>query len=100
MAKPPFSDRDSLTKVYRRHHIRSLALLGSTLNSGDHAGSDVDLLVDFEPGQVPSLLGMAQIELELSSLVGSHKVDLRTKAELSRHFRDDVVRAAEVQYDA
>jgi predicted nucleotidyltransferase len=43
---------------------------------------------------------MAQIENELSSLLGGRKVDLRTPRDLSRHFRDEVMRSAEVQYAA
>ena len=41
---------------------------------------------------------MAQIEIELSALLGGRRVDLRTAAELSRYFRDEVVRTAQVQY--
>jgi predicted nucleotidyltransferase len=43
---------------------------------------------------------MAQIEIELSSLLGGRKVDLRTAGDLSRFFRDEVVRTAEPQYVA
>jgi uncharacterized protein len=60
--------------------------------------SDIDLLVEFDPGQVPGLLALASMELELSELVGGRRVDLRTAEDLSRYFRDEVVRTAEVQY--
>jgi len=60
--------------------------------------SDVDLLVDFEPDGVPGLLGMGALEEELSNLLGGRKVDLRTARDLSRHFREEVVRTAQVQY--
>ena len=60
--------------------------------------SDIDLLVEFEPGQVPGLLALASMELELSELLGGQRVDLRTAEDLSRYFRDEVVRTAEVQY--
>ena len=60
----------------------------------------MDLLVEFEAGARPSLLTMAGIEIELSPLVGGRKVDLRTATDLSRYFRDEVVRTAEVQYEA
>jgi len=43
---------------------------------------------------------MTRIEIELSDLFGVHKVDLRTGEDLSRHFRDEVVRTAEPQYIA
>ena len=62
------------------------------------AGSDLDLLVEFEQGRKPGLIGMARMEADLSALLGNQKVDLRTAEDLSRYFRDEVVRAAEVQY--
>jgi predicted nucleotidyltransferase len=62
--------------------------------------SDVDLLVEFEAGQKPGLLGLAAIEAELSSLIDGRRVDLRTAQDLSPHFRGDVVRNAETQYAA
>jgi predicted nucleotidyltransferase len=62
--------------------------------------SDVDLLVEFEPGATPTLLDMATIEEELSALLHGRRVDLRTAQELSRYFREDVVREAEAQYVA
>ncbi|MGB8843762.1 MAG: nucleotidyltransferase domain-containing protein [Aliidongia sp.] len=67
-------------------------------NGTDRPESDVDLLVEFEAGAEPGLLRLAEIETELSGLVGGRKVDLRTAQDLSRDFRDEVVRTAEVQY--
>lgn len=95
-----FEDHETLEALCRRHGIRRLSLFGSTLSGAAAPGSDVDLLVEFEPGATPGLLGMAQIELDLSPLVGGRKVDLRTEADLSRHFRDEVSRTAQVTYDS
>jgi predicted nucleotidyltransferase len=39
------------------------------------------------------------MEIELTEMLG-RKVDLRTPLDLNRHFRDEVVREAEVQYEA
>lgn len=64
------------------------------------ADSDIDLLVEFFPEARTTLLDMAQIEIELSEALGGRKVDLRTPQDLSRYFRDEVVRTAEVQYVA
>ena len=61
-------------------------------------GDDIDLLVEFESGRVPGLLALASMELELAELLGGRRVDLRTAEDLSRYFRDEVVRTAEVQY--
>lgn len=59
----------------------------------------VDLLVGFEPGAEPGLIGLARIELEIC-LLGGRRVDLRTPGDLGRHFRDDVLRSAAVQFGA
>jgi len=93
-----FNDQEALAILCRRYQIRLLSLFGSTLKGLNRPDSDVDLLVEFEPGETPGLLTMAQIEIELSSLLGGRKVDLRNAADLSRCFRDEVVRTAEVQY--
>ncbi|MBI2317802.1 MAG: nucleotidyltransferase domain-containing protein, partial [Betaproteobacteria bacterium] len=62
--------------------------------------SDIDLLVEFEDSARPSLLDVAQIEIELSETLGGRKVDVRTPAELSRYFRDEVLRTGRVEYVA
>ncbi len=88
---------DGVAEFCRRHHIRTLSLFGSVLTENFTAGSDVDVLIEFEPGQTPGLLQMAGLEMELSELVG-RKVDLRTPSELSRYFRDEVLESREIQY--
>jgi len=92
-------DPTVLADVCGRHHIRTLSLFGSTLKGTARPDSDIDLLVDFEPGHIPGLIGLAGIEIELSDLLG-RKVDLRTAEELSRYFRTEVLAAAEAQYAA
>lgn len=91
-------DEATLARFCARHHIRRLALFGSVLKGVDRPDSDVDLLVEFEPGQEPGLLALADMEAELSALLGGRAVDLRTPQDLSRYFRDEVIRTAEVQY--
>ena len=56
--------------------------------------SDVDLLVAFQRGATTTLFEMARIDIELSALMDGRCMDLRTAAELSRFFRDEVVRTA------
>jgi predicted nucleotidyltransferase len=82
----------------RRHHTRRLSLYGSALRDDFRPDSDVDVLVEFEPGYKPGLLGMARMERELSALFGGRDVDLRTPEDLSRYFHQDALREAEVQY--
>lgn len=91
--------REALAKFCRRNHVRRLAIFGSALRDDFGPESDVDVLVEFEEGHVPGLLTMAGLEAELSRIMG-RRVDLRTPAELSRHFREQVLREADNQYVA
>ena len=77
-----------------------LALFGSMLKGTQRPDSDIDLLVEFEPGRAPGYLRLAAIEEELSSLLGDRPVDLRTPQDLNSHFRNEVTRTAEVQFAA
>src|SRR5436190_21562103 len=93
-------DLQALDSFCRRHGIRKLSLFGSVLKGTAHGGSDVDLLVEYHPDARPTLLDLVTMEEELSRLLGGRRVDLRTPGELSRYFRDQVLREAEVQYVA
>jgi hypothetical protein len=90
-------DEDTLALFCATHHIRRLSLFGSQLKGTAGPESDIDLLVEFEPGHTPTLFGIAGMEIELTERLG-RKVDLRTAGDLSRYFRDEVVKMAEVQY--
>ena len=92
-------DRQKIAEFCRRHRIRTLALFGSVLRDDFRPESDVDVLVEFDPEATAGFLRLAAMELELSQIMGRH-VDLRTPPELSRYFRDEVVRIAEIQYAA
>ncbi len=89
--------KEWLAEFCRRNHIRRLSLFGSILRDDFGPDSDVDFLVEFEPGKTPGLFGIASMEIELSEMIG-RKADLRTAAELSRYFRDEVLREAQAQY--
>jgi len=98
---PPslFADFEALSLLCRRH-IRRLSLFGSILKGRDRPDSDVDLLVEFEEGRKPGLLALSGMEAEFSALLGGRRVDLRTREDLSRYFREEVERTAEIQYAA
>ena len=81
----------------KKHHIRKLLLFGSVLRDDFRPDSDVDVLVEFEQGTVAGFLRLAAMGNELSDILG-HAVDLRTPAELSRYFSQEVLEKAEVQY--
>lgn len=88
---------ETIASFCARHHIRRLALFGSVLREDFRADSDVDVLVEFEPGHTPGLAFFGMQE-ELSDLLG-RKVDLHTPGFLSRYFRDEVLAEAVVAYE-
>lgn len=91
---------EALKAFCQRHHIRRLSVFGSLLKGTGRPDSDIDLLVDFEPGHAPGLFAFASMEIEASQMLDGRKVDLRTPNDLSRHFRDEVMRTARVEYAA
>ena len=93
-------DREKLGALCRRHHIRRLSLFGSVLRPDFRPESDVDVLVEFEPGKVPGFLTLYDIEAELSKLLDGREVDLVTRQSLNRRLRDRVLASAQVEYAA
>lgn len=90
--------KQALAAFCTKHYFRRLALFGSVLRDGFGAESDVDVLVEFEPGHTPGL-AIFEMEAELSRILG-RKVDLNTPDFLSPHFRDRVLAEADGLYVA
>lgn len=85
---------DTVAAFCRRNHIRKLSPFGSILRDDFRPESDVDVLVEFEPGKTPGLAFFAMQE-ELSDLTGRN-VDLNTAECLSWYFRSEVMSEAEI----
>lgn len=92
-------DREAIAAFCRRNRIRRLSFFGSVLRDDFAPTSDVDVLVEFEPDAVVGYFAMARMERELSEML-ARAVDFRTPGELSRHFRDEVLAAAQETYVA
>ena len=91
---------NKIAEFCKKNHITKLSLFGSVLRDDFESDSDIDFLVEFEPGKVPGLISYCRMERELSELLDNRKVDLRTPQELSKYFREEVLAKAEVQYAA
>jgi len=87
-----------LEEFCSRNHIRKLSLFGSVLREDFGKNSDIDVLVEFEEGQEPGLMGLTGMELELSTLFYGRQVDMNTPMFLSPYFRDEVLASAQVLY--
>ena len=91
----------ALATLCRDNGIRRLAVFGSALGEDFRLDSDVDLLVEFEPGRTPGMMGLARMQRSLEALLGGTRtVDLRTYGDLSRYFRDEVRSTARPVFDA
>lgn len=97
---------DRIADFCRRHAVARLSLFGSILRDPTPEGgfgfrptSDVDLLVEFLPGQTPSLLDFAGMQLEMTEIIG-REAQLHTPPMLSRHFRQAVLSEARMLHAA
>ena len=95
---PIRQDIEKINDFCQCHRIRKLSLFGSILRADFTENSDVDCLVVFEENATPGYIRLAGIELELSEII-NRKADLRTSAELSRYFRNQVEEEALTIYD-
>ena len=89
--------RDAIAEFCHRHHIRKLALYGSVLRDDFRPDSDIDVLVEFEPGHIMGF-GILDVEEDLSRLFGGHKVDIVQEKYLNPRLRGRVLATAEVEY--
>ena len=92
-------DREKIAAFCQRHRIRRLSLFGSVLRDDFGPDSDVDVLVEFEPGATPGFFTIGRMANELGDMLG-RPVDLRTPGGLSRYFRQQVIDTAEPVYAA
>lgn len=93
---------DRIAEFCNRHGVARLSLFGSILRAPSGEGgygfrptSDVDVLVEFLPARTPGLIALTGMQIELSEMIG-RRVDLRTPNELSRYFRQEVLREARI----
>ena len=90
---------EQLAEFCRRNRIRRLSLFGSVLREDFTPDSDVDVLVEFEPGTPMGLIKLAGVEIELGELLG-RKADLVSRRSLSPYIRDEVFAEEEMVYVA
>ncbi|NQV25002.1 MAG: nucleotidyltransferase family protein [Rhodopirellula sp.] len=98
IAVKPTIPREAIAEFCERHHIRRLALFGSVLRDDFGPHSDIDALVEWEPGHTPGW-EIVDIAEELERLFDGRKVELINPQFLKPRLRDNVLKTAEVQYE-
>ena len=91
-------DLEKIKNFCINNHISNLSLFGSILTESFNDSSDIDLLVEFEPDHIPGFFRLMEIQFNLSKIFNDRKIDLRTKNDLSRYFRQEVLNQAVVIY--
>lgn len=90
-------DMDALAALCKRYHVRELSLFGSVLRDDFRNDSDVDVLVEFEPGAPIGLFEYVDLRDELANLL-ARAVDLVEKPGLKPVIRDSVLASSEILY--
>lgn len=80
-------DADRLAVICRRFGVCRLQVFGSAATGADAADSDVDLLVEFGPGEVPGAFALVDLQDALSALFGGRPVDLAFRSILNNPYR-------------
>jgi hypothetical protein len=89
---------ETLADFCRDNGIKRMGLFGSILRDDFGPDSDIDVLVEFQPG-VRVGLSFFRLQDELSLILG-RRVDLNTPGFLSRHLRDEIAEEVEAVYVA
>ena len=84
--------RDAILRIAAQRGAYNVRVFGSTARGEDREGSDIDLLVEFEPGR--SLLDHAALVLDLEELLG-RKVDIVTEKGLYWLLRRRILKEAQ-----
>jgi predicted nucleotidyltransferase len=79
--------REKLAEICRRFYVHRMSLFGSVLREDFGPDSDVDVLVEFEPGKEPSFSGLLKLQGELSVLFDQRSVDVATPSILRNPYR-------------
>ena len=86
MLNPPV-DGDRLPMICRRFGVRRLQMFGSSATGAETVDSDVDLLVEFVPGEAPGAFALVDLQDALSDLFGGRPVDLAFRSILNNPYR-------------
>jgi predicted nucleotidyltransferase len=90
---------EEITALCRRYHVRELALFGSAVKNKLRSGSDIDLLIEFEPDAEVGFITLSRMQRELSGLI-HRKVDLVPKSGLKPILRQEIFSTMKVLYAA
>ncbi len=81
-----------MPELRRRFHVRAIGLFGSIARGSDRPNSDVDVLVEFEPGAMVTLFTLAGLRIRLMEFLGREVDVIEDHAGLRPAFRESLKR--------
>ncbi|MCJ0765659.1 nucleotidyltransferase family protein [Variovorax terrae] len=87
------AQRNRIADICRRYHVRRMSLFGSAAVGTERADSDVDLLVEFIPGEAPSGFALVDMQGELADAFDGRRVDLAFPSVLRNPWRRRAIEA-------
>jgi predicted nucleotidyltransferase len=101
VGRPRTVPRAKLAALCRKYHVRRLGLFGSAARGALGPESDVDLLIEFEPGKAPSLWAEPEMRQAFGALFGGRRVDLVPPQVMENPYRrKSILRDLRVLYEA
>jgi predicted nucleotidyltransferase len=89
----PVSRLRESSALLREFSVQAIYVFGSVVRGEDRPDSDVDILVEFEPGARIGLFAFARLQRRLSGILG-RRVDLATPDALHKALRDRIMEEA------
>jgi uncharacterized protein len=80
-------------ELLNRFHVRSLSVFGSVVRGESMEDSDIDLIVEFDPGAHTGLFAMARLQRSLKELLG-RDIDLVTPHALHKALKKNIMEEA------
>jgi len=77
--------------LLKDYNVKALYLFGSIVRGEDTPGSDVDILVEFQPDAHVGLFGLSRLQRRLSEILG-RPVDLTTPDALHKALKDRIIK--------
>ena len=85
------AQRHRIAEICKRYRVRKLSLFGSVATGAEREDSDVDLLVEFIPGEAPSGFALVGMQRELQEAFDGRRIDLAFPSMLRNPWRRQAI---------
>ena len=83
--------KEHKAEVIEKYRVREMGIFGSFVRSEQKRRSDVDILVEFDPRNIPGLIKLIEMEMYLEKLLGE-KVDVVIKSGIRPELKKGILK--------